>query len=164
MRAFLISIFALMLSGCALVVDEYQQDQRKVIAYLLEDLPLPNDSEIIKVPTVLLGTGDAISGRIILKSQYSPAENLVFYGNEAPSTGWRLISSKVGEEVTLTYTKGGRFATIEMTPVRDFEAFFEGNYSSNIVISVVHPDAISNPIPFEGLPYPVVPAEETIDS
>ena len=164
MRAILISIFALILSGCALVVDEYQQDQRKVIAYLLEDLPLPNDSEIIKVPTVLLGTGDAISGRIILKSQYSPAENLVFYGNEAPSTGWRLISSKVGEEVTLTYTKGGRFATIEMTPVRDFEAFFEGNYSSSVVISVVHPDAISNPVPFEGLPYPVVPAEQNVGS
>ena len=124
MKSFLIPIIALFLSGCALIVDEYQQDQRKVIAYLLEDLPLPDDSEIIKVPTVLLGTGDAISGRIILKSQYSPAENLVFYGNEAPSTGWRLISSKVGEEVTLTYTKGGRFATIEMTPVRDIEAFF----------------------------------------
>ena len=164
MKYFTTSLIALLLTSCALVVDEYQQDQRKVIAYLLEDLPLPDDSEIIKVPTVLLGTGDAISGRIILKSQYSPAENLVFYGNEAPSTGWRLISSKVGEEVTLTYTKGGRFATIEMTPVRDFEAFFEGNYSSSIVISVVHPDAISNPVPFEGLPYPVVPAEQTVGS
>jgi uncharacterized protein YceK len=28
-------------SGCALVTDEYQANQRKVIAYLLEDLPLP---------------------------------------------------------------------------------------------------------------------------
>ncbi len=160
MRVLVLALFSILLTNCALIVDEYQQDQRKVIAYLLEDLPLPNDSEIIKVPTVLLGTGDAISGRIILKSQYSPAENLVFYGNEAPSTGWRLISSKVGEEITLTYTKGGRFATIEMTPVRDVEAFFEGNYSSNVVISVVHPDAISNPLPFDGLPYPVEPAEE----
>tara|TARA_B100002019_G_C21030388_1_gene479302 strand:+ start:219 stop:701 length:483 start_codon:yes stop_codon:yes gene_type:complete len=159
-RVLVLALFSILLTNCALIVDEYQQDQRKVIAYLLEDLPLPNDSEIIKVPTVLLGTGDAISGRIILKSQYSPAENLVFYGNEAPSTGWRLISSKVGEEITLTYTKGGRFATIEMTPVRDVEAFFEGNYSSNVVISVVHPDAISNPLPFDGLPYPVEPAEE----
>ncbi len=161
MRVLVLALFSILLTNCALIVDEYQQDQRKVIAYLLEDLPLPNDSEIIKVPTVLLGTGDAISGdRIILKSQYSPAENLVFYGNEAPSTGWRLISSKVGEEITLTYTKGGRFATIEMTPVRDVEAFFEGNYSSNVVISVVHPDAISNPLPFDGLPYPVEPAEQ----
>ncbi len=153
-------ILVLFLSGCSLVTDEYQKDQRKVIAYLLEDLPLPDDSEIIKVPTVLLGTGDAISGRIRLVSQYSPAENLVFYGNEIPSTGWALVSSKVGEEIILTYTKSGRFATIEMTPRRDFEAFLQGAFSSDIVISVVHPDAISNPLPFDGLPYPVAPQED----
>ena len=69
-------LLVLLMSGCSLVTDEYQKDQRLVIAYLLEDLPLPNDSEIIKVPTVLLGTGDAISGRIRLVSQYSPAENV----------------------------------------------------------------------------------------
>ena len=69
-------------SSCSLFVDEYQVNSRKVIAYLLEDLPLPDDADIIKVPTVLLGTGDSISGRIILESGYSPAENLIFYGNE----------------------------------------------------------------------------------
>ena len=82
-------------SGCALVTDEYQANQRKVIAYLLEDLPLPEDGEIVKAPTVLLGTGEAISGRIILTSNYSPAENLIFYGTETLTTGWQLISSKV---------------------------------------------------------------------
>ena len=34
-----------MFSGCALVTDEYQANQRKVIAYLLEDLPLPDDAQ-----------------------------------------------------------------------------------------------------------------------
>ena len=70
--------------------DEYQQNQKKAIAFLLEDLPMPDDVEIIKAPTFLLGTGEAISGRIISKSGYSPAENLIFYGNEASSTGWTL--------------------------------------------------------------------------
>ena len=57
------SIFILLIffSGCALVTDEYQANQRKVIAYLLEDLPLPEDAQIVKAPTVLLGTGEAIS-------------------------------------------------------------------------------------------------------
>jgi len=68
-----------------------------------------------------------------------------------------LVSSKVGEEIILVYTKNGRYATVEMTPLRDFEAFVQGAYSSNIVISVVHPDSISNQNPFEGLPYPVTP-------
>ena len=96
-------VILVIISGCALFTDEYQQNQRKVIAYLLEDLPLPDDAEIIKEPTVLLGTGDQISGRIILTSGFSPAENLIFYGTETLSTGWRLLSSKVGEEITLVY-------------------------------------------------------------
>ena len=66
---------------------------------------MPEDAKIIKEPTVLLGTGEAISGRIIMKSGFSPAENLIFYGTETLSTGWQLMSSKVGEEVTLVYAK-----------------------------------------------------------
>ena len=100
-KQLLSTLFILILfSGCALVTDEYQANQRKIIAYLLEDLPLPSDAQILKTPTVLLGTGESISGRIILTSGYSPAENLIFYGTETLSTGWQLISSKVGEEVT----------------------------------------------------------------
>ena len=98
----LISLLVLFtFSTCALITDEYQANQRIVIAYLLEDLPLPEDAQIVKAPTVLLGTGESISGRIILTSGYSPAENLIFYGTETLTTGWTLISSKVGEEVTL---------------------------------------------------------------
>ena len=130
-----LSIFlvTILFSSCAIFVDEYQQNQRKVLAYLLEDLPLPEDAKIIKVPTVLLGTGDAISGRIILESDYSPAENLIFYGNETPSTGWVLVSSKVSDEVTLVYTKNERFATINLTPSNTLAGFFSGDYGSDAV-------------------------------
>jgi len=81
-------------TSCSLFVDEYQVNSRKVIAYLLEDLPIPDDADIIKYPTVLLGTGDSISGRIILESGYSPAEKSYFYGTETLTTGWQLVSSK----------------------------------------------------------------------
>jgi len=153
-----ISIFILsMLSACALITDEYQANQRKVIAYLLEDLPLPEDAQIVKAPTVLLGTGDSISGRIILTSGYSPAENLIFYGTETLTTGWVLVSSKVGEEVTLVYTKSGRFATIYIAPAGGVGKFISGNYGSNIDISVVHPDAISDQNPYDSLDYKKLP-------
>jgi hypothetical protein len=144
-------------SSCALITDEYQANQRKVIAYLLEDLPLPNDAKIIKAPTVLLGTGEAISGRIIMKSGYSPAENLIFYGTETLSTGWQLMSSKVGEEVTLVYEKSGRFATIYISPRNTAAGFVSGDYGSDIDISVVHPDAIDNQNPYEDLNYNALP-------
>tara|TARA_B100000963_G_scaffold35784_1_gene26776 strand:- start:164 stop:649 length:486 start_codon:yes stop_codon:yes gene_type:complete len=144
-------------SGCAIFTDEYQQNQRKVIAYLLEDLPLPDDAEIIKEPTVLLGTGDQISGRIILTSGFSPAENLIFYGTETLSTGWRLLSSKVGEEITLVYEKSGRFATIYMAPKGTLSGFVAGDVGSDIDISVVHPDAIGVQNPYEELNYDNLP-------
>jgi hypothetical protein len=151
---FLVTIF---FSSCAVFVDEYQSNQRKVLAYLLEDLPLPEDAKIIKVPTVLLGTGDAISGRIILESAYSPAENLIFYGNETPSTGWVLVSSKVSDEISLVYTKNERFATINLTPTNTVAGFFSGDYGSDVVISVVHPASIANQNPYESLDYKNLP-------
>ena len=155
----LISLLVLFtFSACALITDEYQANQRIVIAYLLEDLPLPEDAQIVKAPTVLLGTGDSISGRIILTSNYSPAENLIFYGTETLTTGWTLISSKVGEEVTLVYTKSGRFATIYISPGRGgVGGFVTGNSGSDIDISVVHPDAISDQNPYDDLDYKKLP-------
>ena len=147
----------ILFSGCALVTDEYQANQRKVIAYLLEDFPLPSDAEIIKEPTVLLGTGEAISGRIILTSGYSPAENLIFYGTETLTTGWKLVSSKVGEEVTLVYAKSGRFATIYIAPRGTIQGFVTGDYGSDIGISVVHPDDISTQNPYDELNYSNLP-------
>ena len=156
-KTFLASFLIVLLSSCALVTDEYQTNQRKVIAYLLEDLPLPSDADIIKAPTVLLGTGDAISGRIVLTSGFSPAENLIFYGNQTPSTGWQLLSSKVGEEITLVYTKNNRIATIDMKPAGGIGRFVSGDSSSDIVISVVHPDAIADQNPYDELNYNNLP-------
>ena len=147
----------IIISGCAIFTDEYQKNQRKVIAYLLEDLPLPDDAEIVKAPTVLLGTGESISGRIILTSGFSPAENLIFYGTETLTTGWKLISSKVGEDITLVYEKSGRYATIYLAPKGTLGGFIAGDYGSDIDISVVHPDAIGIQNPYDELNYDSLP-------
>ena len=156
-KLFSVLFILILFSGCALITDEYQANQRKVIAYLLEDLPLPSDADIVKAPTVLLGTGESISGRIIMTSGYSPAENLIFYGTETLSTGWQLISSKVGEEVTLVYSKSGRFATIYIEPRNTVGGFVAGDIGSDIDISVVHPDAIGIQNPYEDLNYEALP-------
>ena len=150
----LVLVFA---SSCTLFVNEYQVNQRKIIGYLLSDFPIPKNSEIIKDPTVVLGTGNAISGRIVLESGYSPAENLIFYGNATPETGWLLVSSKVAEEISLVYTKEGRYATIYITPTYGLGQFISGDYGSDIVISVVHPNAIAEQLPYAGLDYDNLP-------
>lgn len=157
MKFLLLSLLIVSVSSCAIFVDEYQVNQRKVLAYLLSDLPLPKDADIIKEPSVVLGTGKAISGRIVLESGYSPAENLIFYGNQTPSTGWNLASSKVGEEISLIYTKDGRYASIYITPKTGLGSFVSGSWGSDIIISVVHPDAIDIQNPYEDLNYDNLP-------
>ena len=157
MKNSILAILFLSISSCAIFVDEYQVNQRKVLAYLLSDLPMPKDADIIKEPTVVLGTGKAISGRIVLESSFTPAENLIFYGNQTPSTGWTLASSKVGEEISLIYTKDGRYASIYITPKTGLGSFISGSYGSNIIVSVVHPEAIDMQNPYEDLNYDNLP-------
>jgi hypothetical protein len=157
MKNSILVVLLLSITSCAIFVDEYQVNQRKVLAYLLSDLPMPKDADIIKEPTVVLGTGKAISGRIVLESSYTPAENLIFYGNQTPSTGWTLASSKVGEEISLIYTKDGRYASIYITPKTGLGSFISGSYGSDIIISVVHPEAIDMQNPYEDLNYDNLP-------
>ena len=157
MKNSILVVLLLSFSSCAIFVDEYQVNQRKVLAYLLSDLPMPKDADIIKEPTVVLGTGKAISGRIVLESSFTPAENLIFYGNQTPSTGWTLASSKVGEEISLIYTKDGRYASIYITPKTGLGSFISGSYGSNIIVSVVHPEAIDMQNPYEDLNYDNLP-------
>ena len=147
-----ISLFLLfVISGCSIFVDEYQTNQKKVIEFLLSDLPIPEDSSIKRDSTVLLGNGDNVSGRIMLDTSSSPAENLIFYSEEALASGWELMSSKVGEEITLIYFKNGRYATLEMRPKRSFGGFIAGSVGSSINISISHPDSVTLENPFLGL-------------
>jgi hypothetical protein len=133
----LVSISLLIIiSGCSLITDEYQDNQRKVIDYLLGDVPMPEDAEIIQFPTAIQGTGQNVSGRIVLSSQDSPAENLIFYDTQAPIAGWMLVSSKAGEEVVLVYEKGNRVISINMVPRNTFTGFFKGDVGSIIDISL----------------------------
>ena len=152
MRRLIVTLIIVqLLASCALFVDEYQENQRAVIAYLLSDFPMPDTAKIIKTPTVVLGTGSAISGRIVLEAPESPAEALIYYANQSIAAGWTLVSSKVGEEITMVYTKEGRYATINITPQAGVTGFVMGSQSSDIIVSVVHPAAVDLQNPFEGI-------------
>ena len=82
------------------------------------------DAQIIKAPTVLLGTGEAISGRIILTLILAQLK-ILFFMAQKPINWMAVISSKVGEEVTLVYAKNGRFATIYLSPKETCSRFYD---------------------------------------
>jgi hypothetical protein len=101
-------------------------------------------------PRLFWVPGTGIAGRIVLNSPVSPASNLIFYGESTVGTGWTLISSTVGDEIILTYTKDGRYATIEILRSKG-PGFLGGESSSVITISVVHPSAIQEQNPYAAL-------------
>ena len=103
-----------------------------------------------------MGTGEAISGNNIT-SGFSPAENLIFYGTETLTTGWQLISSKVGEEITLVYENLEDTQQFTLAPRGTVSGFIAGDYGSDIDISVVHPDAIDIQNPYDDLNYDNLP-------
>ena len=145
-------VFTTLVSSCGIVGDVYQEESRRIINYLLSDFPLPSDAEIQKLPTVILGTGTGIAGRIVLFSDVSPAENLIFYGNSTQGSGWNLVSSTVAEEIILVYTKEGRHATIEILRRGSGLGRVTGSTGgSQVTISVVHPGAIQDENPYLAL-------------
>jgi len=162
----------LFVSGCSSLGGAYQAESRKIIDYLLADMPLPPDAKIKKEPTVILGTGTGIAGRIVMISNVSPAENLVFYGNSTQGSGWQLVSSTVAEEIVLVYTKEGRHATIEILRRTDygntlasivgFGRLFGSPNDSQITISVVHPGAIQEQNPYLALDKRQMELERTL--
>lgn len=93
-----------------------------------------------------MGTGAGIAGRIVLYSDLSPTENLIFYGNSTQGSGWSLVSSTVAEEIILIYTKEGRHATIEIGR-RGGWIISDGD-QSQITISVVHPGSVQDQNPY----------------
>tara|TARA_B100000768_G_C11096309_1_gene297148 strand:+ start:57 stop:581 length:525 start_codon:yes stop_codon:yes gene_type:complete len=151
-----LALMTIFLSGCSLWPgsddsSSYQEESRKIISYLLADMPLPDEAEIQKTPTVILGTGAGIAGRIVLTSNVSPATNLIFFSDATLGTGWSLISSTVAEEIVLIYTKDGRYATIEIVKTSESSGWFGSESNSQINISVVHPSAIQQQNPYMSL-------------
>ena len=151
----------LLVSGCSNLGTSYQTESREIIDYLLADMPIPSDAKIRKEPTVILGTGSGIAGRIVMMSDVSPAENLVFYGNSTQASGWQLVSSTIAEEIVLVYTKEGRHATVEILRRTDYTntlagiagmgQVFGSPNNSQITISIVHPGAIQDQNPYLAL-------------
>jgi hypothetical protein len=151
-KLLIIGVMSFALAGCSgFMQNEYQNQSRVAIDYLLADLPIPDEAKIQKVPTVILGTGSGIAGRIVLDSPISPAENLIFYSEQAITTGWQLVSSTVAEEIVLIYAKDGRYATIEILKPNELSSFVSSS-ESLITISVVHPNAVQLQNPYIGKP------------
>ncbi|MGE5537283.1 MAG: hypothetical protein ACM30I_01595 [Gemmatimonas sp.] len=79
------------------------------------DLPIPASARMNIDRSLILGPKDAWLGRLVFRSSSSAAEAFDFYANGMPRFGWQPVAVVRGSTSAMTYTRGDRVATIQIT-------------------------------------------------
>ena len=81
---------------------------------LFTDIPVPPGTSFDAENSLILGSGEGWTGRLIIKLGNSPSESFAIYTTEMPQFGWKPIASVQSGTSVLTFTRGDRAATIEI--------------------------------------------------
>jgi len=79
------------------------------------DLPMPVKAKMDMSKTLVFGTNDAWIGRMVISSSHGSNDMFDFYKQEMPGFGWQEITSVRSDTSVMTYTRGQRVATIQIT-------------------------------------------------
>lgn len=80
------------------------------------DIPIPANAKVDLDNLLVLGTEDGWIGRLALDTGYEMTEMYAFYEREMPRFGWDQITIIRSSISTMTYSRGGRIATITLLP------------------------------------------------
>lgn len=80
----------------------------------IADLPIPNDARIDDANSLVIGSGDRWLGRVVLRMRASSAEAYNHFFNGMPQQGWTAFSAVQSKVSLLTFTRGDRFATVQI--------------------------------------------------
>lgn len=78
------------------------------------DIPLPQGYEVDSGKTMVLGSGNTWSGRLVYFINSTPSQMFDFYRQQMSGMGWRVVSLYRAPTSVLTYAKAGRVATIQI--------------------------------------------------
>jgi len=81
---------------------------------LFTDIPIPVGTNFDVQNSLILGSGEGWTGRLIVTLSKNPADAFAVYTVEMPEFGWKPIASVQSETSVLTFTRGDRAATIEI--------------------------------------------------
>ena len=128
------------ISSCSTLRGSYIEETERTVEFLLADMPLPPDSKFLEDP-LIMGTGNGVTGKIVLHSPVSPISNLDFYTSVTKTSGWRLVASTISKKIDLSYRKGKRFVNVAMVRQNDrLGVLFGGENDTIITITVALPD------------------------
>lgn len=106
------------------------------------DVPVPAGAEMDIQRSLVLGDRDAWIGRLVIAVGLNPGRAYDFYFGEMPRFGWQPVTSVRAETSVLTYTRGGRVATIQI----------EGRTIAGATVSLTVSPKGAAPQPYAGSP------------
>ncbi len=98
------------------------------------DIPLPLGAVIKQQDTLVMGSGNAWTGRLSVAITGEPQVVFAYFRDNMPGAGWTLTSSSFSKLSLLSFTKGERAATVQMQSTS-----FGGNDVLITVAPVVKP-------------------------
>jgi hypothetical protein len=78
------------------------------------DVPVPAGADMDLERSLVLGEQDAWIGRLVMAVGTNPGKTFDFYFGEMPRFGWFPVTTVRAETSVLTYSRGGRIATIQV--------------------------------------------------
>ena len=79
---------------------------------VVKDIPMPPDAKADADKTLIMGQGEAWTGRLVMTTSLSSAEACTFFQERMDGSGWRLISATQAKTSILTFLRGDRVASI----------------------------------------------------
>jgi hypothetical protein len=80
------------------------------------DVPLPSGYSVDNSNTIIFGEGERLSGRLVYSINSGPDEMFDFFRREMPKLGWAEISVFRAKTSVMTYSRGSRVTTIQVSP------------------------------------------------
>ncbi len=133
MKRFILCLATLsLLVGCNSlpVIDSQKEDIDAIRKQLLGEMPLPLGAKINNEASLILGSGENWTGRVVLSIPLGAAEVFNAIREQFQAGGWTLLSSVKAKNSILVLTRQERTVTLEIS-----EGGGIGN-SSQIVMSV----------------------------
>ena len=116
------------------------------------DIPIPGNAKMNMDRTLILGEKEAWIGRLVIDSRTAQAKLFDFFKHRTAQFGWQEITSVRSDTSVMTYTRGQRVATIQIT-----SATLRG---SKVTITVSPKGAEEFPAPaVDGTAPPPAPAQ-----
>jgi hypothetical protein len=79
------------------------------------DMPIPASARMNIDRSLILGPKDNWLGRLVFRSSNSASEAFDFYANGMPRFGWQPVAVVRGATSAMTYTRGERVASIQIS-------------------------------------------------